>query len=156
MRRVAIVLTLLVAAVYACPTANAKLPKHFLWGVATAGFQADMGPGAPDDPNSDWWAWVRDPENVQKEHVSGDLPEQGPAQWTHYKQDVALARRKLNANAYRLSIEWSRIFPHSTAGATTMADLDALADKSAIAHYRAVLKAIRAAHMAPFVTLNHF
>ena len=150
-------LTLFVAAVLALPaTAGAKLPKNFLWGVATAGFQGDMGPGAPSDPNSDWWAWVRDPQNVQQKRVSGDLPEQGGSQWTKYKADAALARNKLNANAYRLSIEWSRIFPRSTEGATTTAELDALADPSALAHYRAQLQAIRAAHMTPFVTLNHF
>src|SRR5438067_10383412 len=130
--------------------------KGFMWGVATAGFQADMGPGAPNDTNSDWWAWVRDADNIANQRVSGDLPEHGPAQWTHYKQDVALARGKLHANAFRLSIEWSRIFPRSTAGATTTAQLDALADQSALAHYRAVLTAIRRAGMTPFVTLDHF
>src|SRR5215211_649537 len=151
------ILVLFVAVVLALPaTASAKLPKSFLWGVATAGFQGDMGPGAPNDPNSDWWAWVRDPENIQKKRVSGDLPENGGSQWTRYKADVALARKKLHANAYRLSIEWSRLFPTSTAGATTIGELDAIADQSALAHYRAVLKAIRAAHMTPFVTLNHF
>jgi beta-glucosidase/6-phospho-beta-glucosidase/beta-galactosidase len=136
--------------------AASRLPKGFLWGVATAGFQGDMGPGAPNDPNSDWWAWVRDPENIQQKRVSGDLPENGGSQWTRYKTDVALARRKLNANAYRLSIEWSRIFPRSTEGATTLGELDAVADQGAVSHYRAVLSAIRAAHMTPFVTLNHF
>jgi beta-galactosidase len=134
--------------------ADARAP--FLWGVATAGFQGDMGPGAPDDPNSDWWAWLRDADNIANDRVSGDLPEDGPAQWTHVKQDVALARKKLNANGYRLSIEWSRIFPRSTAAATTTAELDALADQPALAHYRAQLSAIRRAGMKPFVTLNHF
>src|SRR3954471_6606757 len=133
-----------------------KLPKSFLWGVATAGFQGEMGPGAPNDPNSDWWAWVRDPENIQKKRVSGNLPEQGGSQWTNYKTDVGLARNRLHANAYRLSIEWSRIFPRSTEGATTLGELDAVADQSALEHYRAVLTAIRKAHMTPFVTLNHF
>src|SRR4051794_1425539 len=157
MARRAILLALMVAAVHAAPAAAAaKLPKHFLWGVATAGFQGDMGPGAPNDPNSDWWAWVRDPENVQKKRVSGDLPENGGSQWRTYKTDIALARKKLNANAYRISIEWSRIFPRTTEGATTFGELDAIADQSAIAHYRALLSAIRAAHMTPFVTLNHF
>src|SRR3954451_7899341 len=157
MARRAIVLALVVAAVHAAPAAAAaKLPKHFLWGVATAGFQGDMGPGAPNDPNSDWWAWVRDPENVQKKRVSGDLPENGGSQWAKYKTDIALARKKLNANAYRISIEWSRIFPRTTEGATTFGELDAIADQSAIAHYRAVLTAIRKARMTPFVTLNHF
>ena len=157
MARLARLLPLLVAAVLAAASpADAKLPRNFLWGVATAGFQADMGKGAPNDPNSDWWTWVRDPQNIQSHHVSGDLPENGPAQWTHYKTDIALARNKLNANAYRLSIEWSRIFPTSTENANSMAELDAIADQSALAHYRAVLTAIRRAHMTPFVTLNHF
>ena len=136
--------------------AAASAKTRFLWGVATAGFQGDMGPGAPNDPNSDWWAWVRDPDNIKSDRVSGDLPENGPAQWTHYKQDVALAHTKLHANAYRLSIEWSRIFPRTTAGATSPEALDALADQSALAHYRAVLTAIRKAGMTPFVTLDHF
>jgi beta-galactosidase len=157
MARRSLVFVLIATALAALPaTTSAKLPKGFLWGVATAGFQDDMGKGAPSDPNSDWWAWVRDPINVQQHHVSGDLPEKGPAQWTHYKSDIALARNKLHANAYRLSIEWSRIFPHSTEGATSLAQLDALADQSAVAHYRQVLQAIRAAHMTPFVTLDHF
>jgi beta-glucosidase/6-phospho-beta-glucosidase/beta-galactosidase len=157
MARLVCVLALLVAAVLALPaTASARLPRNFLWGVATAGFQGDMGPGAPNDPNSDWWAWVRDPENIQKKRVSGDLPERGGSQWTKYKTDIGLARNKLNANAYRLSIEWSRIFPRSTEGATTLGELDAIADQSALAHYRAVLTALRRAHMTAFVTLNHF
>src|SRR4029453_585283 len=109
-----LILALFVAAVSAGPAAAAtKLPKSFLWGVATAGFQGDMGPGAPNDPNSDWWVWLRDPQNIQQKHVSGDLPEQGGSQWTKYKTDVSLARNKLGANAYRLSIEGSRLFPRS-------------------------------------------
>jgi beta-galactosidase len=153
----------LLAFVFAClvafgssASAAAKLPKGFLWGVATAGFQGDMGRGAPNDPNSDWWVWLHDAQNIQQKHVSGDLPENGGSQWTKYKSDVGLARKKLNANAYRLSIEWSRIFPRSTEGGTTVGELDALADRTALKHYRQVLTAIRAAHMTPFVTLNHF
>jgi beta-galactosidase len=153
--RRALPLALLILLAFAAPAA-ARLPKGFLWGVATAGFQGDMGPGAPNDPNSDWWAWVRDPENIQKKRVSGDLPETGGSQWTKYRQDIALARKKLNANAYRFSIEWSRIFPRSTEGATTIAELDALADQTALKHYHDELTAIRNAKMAPFVTLNHF
>src|SRR3954447_25646254 len=137
-----LLLAVLVAAVHATPV-DAKLPENFLWGVATAGFQADMGPSAPNDPNSDWWAWVRDPQNIQQRRVSGDLPEHGGSQWTKYKTDIALAHKKLNANAYRFSIEWSRIFPRSTEGATTIGELDALADQTALAHYRAELQAIR-------------
>src|SRR5215216_689096 len=103
-RRVLALACIVVLALLAPVSAAAKLPKSFLWGVATAGFQGDMGPGAPNDRHSDWWSWVRDPENVQKKRVSGDLPENGRSQWTRYKAVVALARTKLHANAYRLSI----------------------------------------------------
>jgi beta-glucosidase/6-phospho-beta-glucosidase/beta-galactosidase len=136
--------------------ATKPLPKGFLWGVATAGFQNEMGPGSPSDPNSDWWVWSHDPDNIKSGHVSGDQPEHGPSHWKNYKRDIRLARTTLNANAYRLSIEWSRIFPRSTAGAQTIAELDALADHSALAHYRAELQAIREAGMTAFVTLVHF
>jgi beta-glucosidase/6-phospho-beta-glucosidase/beta-galactosidase len=157
MGRRTLALTVVIALAFAAPASAAtKLPKNFLWGVATAGFQGDMGPGAPSDPNSDWWAWLHDQQNIQSGHVSGDLPENGGSQWTKYKTDIALAHKKLNANAYRLSIEWSRIFPRSTAGATTIGELDALADQSALQHYRSVLTALRKAHMTAFVTLNHF
>jgi beta-galactosidase len=151
-------LVLLFVLAFAAPALGAgrELRKGFLWGVATAGFQGDMGPGAPNDPNSDWWAWVRDPENIAKKRVSGALPENGPAQWTHYKQDIALARKKLGANAFRFSVEWSRIFPRSTEGAATIGELDALADQTALQHYRDELTVIRAAGMTPFVTLQHF
>src|SRR3954463_14367419 len=80
-----------------------KLPKSFLWGVATAGFQGEMGPRAPNDPNSDWWAWVRDPENIQKKRVSGNLPEQAGSQWTNYSSDIALAPPQPKAKTHPLS-----------------------------------------------------
>src|SRR3954447_23391911 len=157
MARLAFAFVLAALLAFSAPASAArKLPKGFLWGVATAGFQGEMGAGSPNDPNSDWWAWVRDPQNIQQKRVSGDLPENGPSQWAKYQTDVSLARNKLNANAYRLSIEWSRIFPRSTEGATTIGELDALADQSALAHYRRLLTAIRAAHMTPFVTLTPF
>src|SRR4051794_41839111 len=100
MARRAIALALLVAAAHAGPAAAAaKLPKHFLWGVATAGFQGDMGPGAPNDPNSDWWAWVRDPENGQKKRGSGDPPGEGGAPGAGGKTHKPPARQKEEAKA---------------------------------------------------------
>jgi beta-galactosidase len=153
------ILALAFVALLPCATpahAARKLPKGFLWGVATAGFQNEMGPGSPSDQGSDWWVWSHDADNIAAGRQSGDLPENGPSQWKSYRRDIALARRTLNANAYRMSIEWSRIFPRSTEGATTIAELDALADRAALAHYRAELNAIRAAGMKPFVTLVHF
>lgn len=65
------------------------------------------------DPNTDWYVWVHDPSNVHKGIVSGDLPERGVNYWGLYKRDHIIAK-KLGLNAYRIGIEWSRVFPTST------------------------------------------
>jgi beta-glucosidase/6-phospho-beta-glucosidase/beta-galactosidase len=142
----------------------APFPHGFLWGTAIAGFQSDMGVGAPVDPDTDWWVWVRDPANVSNHRVSGDLPENGPGFWQLYAGDARLVSHQLRGNAFRMGIEWSRLFPTSTAGVdasggftpAVLAELDALADQDAVAHYRSVFYALRRRHLAPFVTLNHF
>lgn len=139
-------------------------PPGFLWGTAISGFQSDMGLGAPNDTNTDWWVWVRDPQNLVQGRVSGDLPETGPGFWNRFDADARLARRGLRSNALRMGIEWSRIFPTSTAGVdvsggitpAVLAQLDALADQGAVTHYRAVFTALRDRGLEPMVTLNHF
>ena len=139
-------------------------PSGFLWGTAISGFQSEMGDGAPIDANSDWFVWSHDADNIANGRVSGDLPEAGPAFYERFADDIRLAQRRLGTNTFRLSIEWSRIFPSSTAavdasGGITLAvlgQLDALVDQAAVAHYREVLSAIRAAGMVPFVTVTHF
>jgi beta-glucosidase/6-phospho-beta-glucosidase/beta-galactosidase len=155
---------LLLAAAPADARVARPFPPGFLWGTAIAGFQSDMGVGAPNDENSDWWAWVRDPANLMAHRVSGDLPENGPGFYALYARDARLARGKLHGNALRLSIEWSRIFPTSTAAVdisggitpAALAALDALADQTEVAHYRAVFAALRDRGLEPMVTLNHF
>jgi beta-glucosidase/6-phospho-beta-glucosidase/beta-galactosidase len=139
-------------------------PPTFLWGTAVSAFQSEMGVGAPNDENSDWWEWAHDPGNIAAGRVSGDEPEAGPGFYDLYPDDARMARRQLHNNALRMSIEWSRIFPTSTAavdlsGGITPAllgALDALADQNEVAHYRAVLTELRQRKLEPLVTLNHF
>jgi beta-glucosidase/6-phospho-beta-glucosidase/beta-galactosidase len=161
----ATLLTLVIAApAAAADPAGAPFPRGFLWGIASSGFQTEMGRGRDVDRRSDWFAWAHDATNIQEKHVSGDLPERGPGHWALYRRDAQLARRTLHSNAYRMGIEWSRIFPRSTAGVhvkgrITVADLrklDRLADQRAVRHYRAELVYVRRLGMKPFVTINHF
>ena len=146
MRRIlAVVVALCVVAPGIVQAGDSKpFPAGFLWGTAIAGFQSDMGVGAPTDEGTDWWVWAHDPQNVSTHRVSGDLPEDGPGFWTLYDTDAKLAHRKLRANAFRMGIEWSRLFPMSTTAvdisggitAATLASLDAMADQTAVAHYQ--------------------
>ena len=55
-------------------------------------------------------------EWISAGRVSGDVPETGPGFWNLYAADAKLAKKKLKLNAFRFGIEWSRIFPTSTAG----------------------------------------
>jgi beta-galactosidase len=150
------------------PVAGVDLsfPDDFHWGVAHSGFQAEGGPGSPVDPNSDWYSWVHDPFN-QFLGLTHGVPENGPGAYVNYDEDAGLARDDLGMNTFRMGVEWSRIFPDSTAavdiadegGTVSLADLqalDALADQGEVAHYRAVFDSLRAHGLEPLITVNHF
>ncbi|MGQ9406860.1 family 1 glycosylhydrolase [Mycolicibacterium gilvum] len=143
-----------------------SLPDGFKWGVAHSGFQAEGGPGSPADTGSDWYRWVHDPLNRLLGLVKG-VPENGPGAYVSYEDDARLAREELGVNTFRMGIEWSRIFPDSTAsvdisdegGTVSLADLqalDALANADEVAHYRDVFAALRFHGLDPMVTVNHF
>jgi beta-galactosidase len=148
-------------------------PEGFLWGVAVSSFQVEMGRGAVAD-GSDWWAWVHDEENKRRKWVSGDSPADGPGFWELYSQDYRLARG-LGCNAFRLSLDWARVFTTSTEGVAVevhrdrygniekvrvddraMRELARLADKASVRRYRQILSECRVRGMEPMVTLYHW
>jgi beta-glucosidase/6-phospho-beta-glucosidase/beta-galactosidase len=150
------------------PVAGVDLsfPASFHWGVATAGFQAEGGPGSPVDPNSDWYKWVHDPIN-QLLGLTHGVPENGPGTYVSYDGDAQLAHDELGMNTFRMGIEWSRIFPSSTAsidisdegGGVSLADLqamDLLANQAEVQHYRDVFDSLIDHHLEPLITVNHF
>src|SRR5918994_1222671 len=151
-------LALLLVHLLAFPVAAAArdFPRDFRWGTSISGFQTEMSQDRHLDPGSDWWAWTHDSTNIDRGIVTDDRPEDGPGFLARYRTDVDLAARKLHLGAFRLGLEWSRLFPRSTRGAHGLRALDRLADHTALARYRAILKRIRARGMAPWVTLNHY
>jgi len=160
-------LSLALVLLFALPAAASArdFPRDFLWGTAIAGLQTEAG-GRPAhaDRGSDWWVWSRDPMNIERGWVTGDRIDRGPGHWNRYRQDIALARKRLGSSAFRLSVEWSRVFPRSTAhvkvgrsiGRDDLRRLDGLAEHRALRHYAAELREVRRRGMAPFVTLSHF
>lgn len=139
-------------------------PKGFLWGTSTAGFQVDMGCPTMaaeqcEDRASDWYQFVADPDLAKDKtlHLSGDPVSVGPGMWELYDADFARAKDELHSGAIRLSLEWSRLFPDAAAdAATTVEALDAVVDKAARDHYRAMFKAARDRGLQLLVTLNHY
>src|SRR5271165_1665150 len=82
--------------------ASISFPEGFEWGTATAAHQVDGGNG-----NNDWWAWEHDPSSRCAE-PSGDACDH----WHRFPEDIALIAA-LGFNAYRFSVEWSRIEPEA-------------------------------------------
>jgi len=139
-------------------------PEGFHWGVSTAGFQSEMGGSALLDENSDWWQWLHDPINKLLLGWKGGVPEDGPGAYDQYVTDAQLAREGVGADTFRMSIEWSRIFPNSTQSVDisdgftpeVLQQLDDLANQDEVAHYADQLDAMHAAGLDPMVTINHF
>ena len=135
-----------------------KFPKKFLWGVATSAHQVEGGqhnqwsvwelenaralvaqaPYHYDDLDS--WPEVKEQASSPRNYVSGKAVDH----YNRYEKDLDLIY-KMNMNAFRLSIEWSRIQPKADAW-----------DAGEIEHYKAVMAACKQRGIEPIVTLFHF
>jgi len=137
---------------------NNPFPDDFLWGASTAGHQVEGG-------NYDQWTvwelahandlaktaekrlgWMpdwdkhkkaaNDPEN----YVSG----KGVDHYHRYKEDFDIVKQ-LNLNAFRFSIEWSRLEPEEGAW-----------DRAAIDHYHNYIAELKKRGIEPVLNLWHW
>lgn len=135
-----------------------KFPKNFLWGVATSAHQIE---GGQHNQWSVWelenakalaaqssyqfddlsnWPEVKRSAQTPSNYVSGRATEH----YARFAEDISLVR-KLNLNAFRFSIEWSRVQPEQGAW-----------DAGAVKHYKEVLAELKKQGIEPMVTLFHF
>ena len=108
------------------------LPAGFLLGVATSSHQVE------GNTQNDWTLFEARP----------DMPAAGEAvrHTDPLTLDADLDRaQQLGINAYRLSIEWSRIEPQRD-----------VFDDAALAYYAELIDGLRSRGMEPLVTLHHF
>lgn len=108
--------------------ANDYRLSTFLWGVATSAFQLE------GSPHADWASW--DSILSSKPDVTNH--------YTLYKEDLCLLK-ELGVNAYRFSLEWSRIQPR-----------EKVWDGKAVAHYQDIIDILLENNIEPMVTLHHF
>ncbi len=100
----------------------------FLWGVATSAFQMEGSPYA------DWTSWD------SKLNSQPDITHH----YQLYHKDLNLLK-ELGVNAYRFSLEWSRVQPEEDRW-----------DEEAIRHYQDIIHILHQGHIEPMVTLHHF
>jgi beta-glucosidase len=137
---------------------NLKFPRRFYWGAATSAHQVE------GNNHNNWSVWEL--ENAKSlahsaEYKLSDLPiwseiraqatdpdnyVSGVAidHYNRYKLDLAIAE-KLHLNAFRFSIEWSRIEPEQ-----------GVWNREAIDFYRDYIREIKARGMEPMPTLYHW
>ena len=132
--------------------------KKFLWGAATSAHQTEGG------LRNQWSVWEQENAKslaAQAEYQFGDLKNwdkiksqakspdnyrsgQAVDHYHRYEEDFALLK-KMNMNAYRFSVEWSRIEPKEGAW-----------DAKEIEHYKRYVAELKKRDIEPIMTLFHF
>lgn len=138
--------------------ADGKFPKRFLWGAAVAAHQVE------GNTHNQWTVWELENARAlasQAEYQLSDLPAwdsikataKNPANYVsgrasdhlnRYNEDFDILKQ-LNMNAFRFSIEWSRVEPEEGSW-----------DAPAIEHYKRYVAELKRREIEPVVTLFHF
>jgi beta-glucosidase/6-phospho-beta-glucosidase/beta-galactosidase len=112
------------------------LGEDFLIGVATSGYQIEGGFNGEGEPQNNWSGW----------EGTGRAARSGRALDFWCRPTETLDRTAdIGCNAFRLSVEWSRLEPHP-----------GTFDQGALERYAEILAMCVARGMAPMVTLHHF
>ena len=125
-------------------------PDEFFWGVATSGYQSEGGYNGPGQPLNNW-AWAEREGDVVPSGRTADF-------WTLAHEDFGRCR-ELGLNAFRMSIEWSRVQPVTALGPLEGlppgAELPPI-DERALYSYAQRIADCRAHGLEPVITLHHF
>ncbi|HLD30793.1 MAG TPA: family 1 glycosylhydrolase [Patescibacteria group bacterium] len=120
-----------------------RFPKNFYWGCASSSHQIE------GNTYNDWSEWEKSEERISelkrqnkdpREYISGSAANS----FILNNQDIACLK-ELNVNAYRFSIEWSRIEPEQGSF-----------DYEALKNYQNFILKLKANNIEPFVTLWHW
>jgi beta-glucosidase len=114
--------------------------KNFLWGSATSSHQVEG-----NCTNNNWYAFESAvDEDGQPRILNGQKAGIACDHWNRYPEDIRLMK-DLHLNAYRFSIEWSKVEPEQ-----------GKYDEKALDHYEQVVDALLENGIVPMVTLHHF
>ena len=115
--------------------------EDFVWGAATSSYQIE---GAAFQDGKGWDIW--DVFCKEKGRIYED--QNGDVACDHYhrfREDVALMK-ELGIQAYRFSINWSRVFPNGTGKV----------NEQGVHFYNELVDELLAAGIEPYITLYHW
>jgi beta-glucosidase len=116
------------------PENNGKTAFH--WGVATSAFQIE------GNVENDMTAW--EARGGFRQNGKDPKYEKAADHWNRWRTDFQLLGQ-LKVNAYRFSLEWSRIQPKPD-----------VFDSNVLEVYGEMITDLKKRHITPFLTLHHF
>ncbi|XP_042510734.1 beta-glucosidase 44-like [Macadamia integrifolia] len=116
-------------------------PKGFTFGTATSAYQVEGMASKDGRGPSIWDAFVKIPGTI----ANNATAEVSVDQYHRYKEDVNIMA-KLNFDAYRFSISWSRIFPNGTGKVNW----------KGVAYYNRLINYLLVRGITPYANLYHY
>lgn len=122
---------------------NVNFPPGFFWGCATSAHQIEGG------LENDWSEWEKSPQRLaelknKQEDPLDFISGKAASSYTEDNADIACLK-EINANAYRFSLDWSRIQPR-----------EGEFDEEALSYYKQLVLKLRANGIEPFLTIWHW
>jgi len=121
---------------------SGRFPDGFYWGTGTSCYQIEGAWNEDGKGPSIWDTYAHTPGKIR----NGDTGDVANDHYHRYREDVALMKRELGANAYRFSIAWPRVFPEGTGQA----------NPKGVDFYSRLVDELLAAGIEPFATLYHW
>ena len=115
--------------------------KDFVWGAATASYQVEGAAFEGGKPLSIWDVFSHEEGKVY-DNQNGDV---SCDQYHRFPEDIAIMK-SLGIQAYRFSVSWARVLPDGTGKV----------NPEGLAYYDALVDALLAAGITPYMTLYHW
>ncbi|KAK7813081.1 beta-glucosidase 44, partial [Quercus suber] len=118
-----------------------KFPKGFVFGTATSAYQVEGMAHKDGRGPSIWDTFVKIPGII----ANNGTADVSVDQYHRYKEDIDIMK-KLNFDAYRFSISWSRIFPDGTGNV----------NHKGVAYYNRLINYLLKRGITPYANLYHY
>ncbi|KAG6588175.1 Cyanogenic beta-glucosidase, partial [Cucurbita argyrosperma subsp. sororia] len=119
-------------------------PQGFVFGTASSAYQYEGTANTDGRGPSIWDTFTHKYPGKIKDGSSGDIANDA---YHRYKEDVGIMK-KMNLDAYRFSISWSRILPKGK--------LSGGVNRKGIQYYNNLINELLAKGIEPYVTLFHW
>ncbi|KAH0549158.1 hypothetical protein KQX54_006620 [Cotesia glomerata] len=124
-------------------TIKNTFPDNFIFGVTTSAYQTEGAWNVDHKSESIWDTMTHERPDKIADESNGDIADNS---YHLYKTDIDLVKQ-LGANAYRISISWTRVLPNGTSN---------YVNKDGIDYYNNLINEMLDRNVTPYVTIFHW